>query len=96
MPFPFGPVVHTIVQDPWTTGNSARFLSAEAGGGGVDNDIMSTKQAAVPNVILLYLYLWEQSCPDFPTGQSGRHVFLVQPLLLEGRHLDSASGLTFH
>lgn len=57
MPFPFGPAVHTIVQDPWTTGNSARFLSAEAGGGGVDNDSMSTKQAAILNVILLYLYL---------------------------------------
>lgn len=45
----------------------------------MDNDIMSTKQAAVLNVILLYLYLGEQSCLDFPTGQSGRHVFLVQP-----------------
>lgn len=30
MSFPFGPAVHTIVLDPWTTGNSARFLSAEA------------------------------------------------------------------
>lgn len=57
MPFPVRPAVHTIVQDPWTTGNSTRFLSAEAGGGGVDDDIMSTKQAAVLNVILLYLYL---------------------------------------